>query len=100
VCRTKSLNVYTYMKHVVECIYFHAEVDIAKAQENLLIRTSLYSFLWLCPDWLTGAGKISLSCLFGISCFVLRVPNRFLEISDFPCLKAGIRDFKAKWGRD
>ena len=29
-----------------------------------------------------------------------RVPNRFFGIRDFPYLKAGIRDFKAKWGRD
>ena len=29
-----------------------------------------------------------------------RVPNRFSGIRDFPSLKLGIRDFKAKSGRD
>ena len=29
-----------------------------------------------------------------------RVPKRFLGIRDFPYLKLGIRDFKAKSGRD
>ena len=76
-CRTKSLNVYTFMKHVIECIYFHAQIHIAKTQENWLIRTSFYSLLWLRPDWLPRAGEISLSCLVGISCFVLKVPNSF-----------------------
>ena len=100
VCRTKSLNVYTYMKHVIECIYFHTEIHIAKAQGNVLIKTSFYSFSWLRPDWLPGAGKISISCLFGIPCFVLRVLNRFFGICHFGYLKARIRDFKAKWGQD
>ena len=31
---------------------------------------------------------------------VMRVPKRFFGIRDFPCLKLGIRDFKAKSGRD
>ena len=97
-CRTKSLNVYTYMKHVIEYIYFHVEIHIAKAQENWLIRTSFYSFLSLRPDWLTGAGKINLSCILGVSCFVLRVPNRFFRIRDFPYLKAGIRILKQNRG--
>ena len=29
-----------------------------------------------------------------------RVPNKFSGIRDFPSLKLGIRDFKAKSGRD
>ena len=30
---------------------------------------------------------------------VQRIPNRFFSIWDFPCLKLGIRDFKAKSGK-
>ena len=30
----------------------------------------------------------------------VKVPNTFFGIRDFPYLKLGTRDFKAKWGRD
>ena len=36
----------------------------------------------------------------GYSFSILRVPNRFFGIRNFPCLKLGIRDFGAKSGRD
>ena len=30
----------------------------------------------------------------------MRVPKRPLGIRDFPYVKPGVRDFRAKWGRD
>ena len=30
----------------------------------------------------------------------MRVPERLLGIRDFPYVHPGVRDFKAKWGRD
>ena len=36
----------------------------------------------------------------GNSFSIVRVPNRFFGIPNFPCLKLGIRDFRAKSARD
>ena len=43
-----------------------------------------------------GTPKITV----GISCFVLRVPNRFFGMRDLPYLKAEIRDFEVIVGQD
>ena len=36
---------------------------------------------------------------FFVNVYAQRVLNRFFRIQDFPYLKAGIQDFKAKWER-